>query len=341
MLKVSLLFFADRDSGAAQAQYGLLLDAARFADRNGFTAVWLPERHFHSFGGAYPNPALAASAVATATNRIRIRAGSVVLPLNHPVRVVEDWSFIDNLSNGRVDLAFATGWNSNDFALCPERYRGRREYTLATIPLVESIWSGGAVRSENGSGDVVELHTYPRPVQPRLSVWLTCTNSDKGFVEAGTRGYNVLTGLLAQTADSLARKIRHYRDARTAAGHDPATGTAKLMLHTYLGESVEEARLAVEAPLKAYLRSARSLWGREMHNSRVEQRLSAELAINFGFLRYYRKAGLLGTAESCMPLLQRLITSGVDEVACLIDFGIDTARVLASLERVPTLPRRL
>jgi hypothetical protein len=60
--------------------------------------VWLPERHFHPLGGAYPNPALAAAALAVRTRRIRLRAGSVVLPLQDPVTIAEDWSFVDNLS---------------------------------------------------------------------------------------------------------------------------------------------------------------------------------------------------------------------------------------------------
>ncbi|MEM8605147.1 MAG: Uma2 family endonuclease, partial [Cyanobacteria bacterium P01_H01_bin.121] len=40
-------------------------------------------------------------------------------------RVAEDWSVVDNLSQGRVDLAFAMGWNANDFAIAPQNYRDR------------------------------------------------------------------------------------------------------------------------------------------------------------------------------------------------------------------------
>ena len=72
--------------------YRLLLEGARFADRNGFEAVWTPERHFHPFGGIYPNPAIAGAAIAMTTERVAIRAGSVVLPLHSPITVTEDWS---------------------------------------------------------------------------------------------------------------------------------------------------------------------------------------------------------------------------------------------------------
>ena len=46
-----------------------------------------PERHFHPFGGTYPNPSVTGAAIAAATSRVRIRAGSVVAPL-HPLRIV-------------------------------------------------------------------------------------------------------------------------------------------------------------------------------------------------------------------------------------------------------------
>src|SRR4029453_9228783 len=114
-------YFAD-DAEADKDKYRLLLDGARFADAHGFAAVWTPERHFHAFGGLYPNPSVTRAALAAVTERIEIRAGSVVLPLHHPLRVAEEWAVVDNLSNGRVGLAFASGWHADDFVLRPESY---------------------------------------------------------------------------------------------------------------------------------------------------------------------------------------------------------------------------
>lgn len=101
----SLFYFANNDT-EQQDCYRLLLEGARFADDHGFTAVWTPERHFHAFGGLYPNPAVTGAAVAAVTKRVAVRAGSVVAPLHHPMRIAEEWSVVDNLSNGRA------GWRS-------------------------------------------------------------------------------------------------------------------------------------------------------------------------------------------------------------------------------------
>src|SRR5579862_2219431 len=122
----SLFYFANDSRERTADRYELLLEGARFADANNFTAVWTPERHFHPFGGLYPNPSVTSAAVAAVTERVRIRAGSVVAPLHHPLRIAEEWSVVDNLSNGRVGISFASGWNAVDFALSPGSYAERR-----------------------------------------------------------------------------------------------------------------------------------------------------------------------------------------------------------------------
>ncbi|WP_420710283.1 LLM class flavin-dependent oxidoreductase, partial [Streptomyces sp. NRRL S-15] len=104
-LDFGVYFFGDYpqdDTTPRHGKYDHLLETARFADRNGFHSLWIPERHFHSFGGLFPNPVVLAAALARETDRIRINAGSVVLPLHDPIRVAEEWSMVDNLSGGRI-----------------------------------------------------------------------------------------------------------------------------------------------------------------------------------------------------------------------------------------------
>ncbi|MGO4427050.1 LLM class flavin-dependent oxidoreductase, partial [Streptomyces sp. MCAF7] len=92
----SLYFFGDYPEDAERDKYALIMAAAEFADQHGFHALWFPERHFNSFGALFPNPSVLAAALAGRTSRIRLHAGSVVLPLHHPVRVAEEWSVVDN-----------------------------------------------------------------------------------------------------------------------------------------------------------------------------------------------------------------------------------------------------
>ena len=161
------------DDAAGPAKYRLLLEGSRYFDDNGFAAVWTPERHFHAFGGPYPNPAVTGAAVAAITRRLIIRAGSCVMPLHHPVRIAEEWAVVDNLCNGRVELSAAAGWNPNDFVLRPENFAKAKEIMFSHVEQVRRLWRGDKVAFPGPFGKDVEVQSLPRPVSPELPIWIT------------------------------------------------------------------------------------------------------------------------------------------------------------------------
>src|SRR5215813_4801065 len=141
-LQFSVMFFAASAEALGGEKYRLVLDAARFADEHAFSSVWVPERHFATLGGLYPNPSVLHAALAMITQRVNLRAGSVVLPLHDALRVAEEWSLVDNLSKGRVGLSFASGWNPDDFVFFPDRYDQRSGELFRAIPVVQGLWRG-------------------------------------------------------------------------------------------------------------------------------------------------------------------------------------------------------
>ncbi len=347
----SLFYFASSDGSGGPDQYRLLMEGARFADANGFEAVWTPERHFHAFGASYPNPAVISAALAATTSRIKIRAGSVVAPLHHPVRIAEEWALVDNLSDGRVGIAFASGWQPNDFVLRPDNFADRNGALKRSMDDARALWRGEK-RSFEGPLGEVELLTYPRPVQAELPVWITSAGNVQTFEEAGRSGANVLTHLLGQSIEEVAEKITAYRRARAEAGHS-GEGHVTLMLHSYVGENPDEVRAVAREPLIDYLRTSTNLlkqyaWsfpafkrpeGVDTSNDLELSDLSDEdtdALLDHAFERYFQTSGLFGTPEDCLPLIRRLRAIGVNEIGCLIDFGIATDIVLDSL---PTLNR--
>ncbi len=177
----SLFYFASADVGESADKYQLLIEGAKFADTHGFAAVWTPERHFYAFGGLYPNPSVTSAAVATVTERIQIRAGSVVLPLHDPLRVAEEWAVVDNLSHGRVGISFASGWQPNDFVFAPENYVNRKEVMRHGIETVRRLWRGERIRRRDGNGSEIEIGILPRPIQRELPIWVTLLAVRKHF----------------------------------------------------------------------------------------------------------------------------------------------------------------
>ena len=350
----SLFYFSSDASEHEQGKYRLLLEGARFADRNGFVAVWTPERHFHAFGGLYPNPAVTGAAVAAITERVGIRAGSLVSPLHSSLRIAEEWSVVDNLSNGRVGIAFAAGWQPNDFALRPESFAARKQVMLDQIDEVRRLWRGEAVSCANGAGETVEVRTLPRPVQPELPVWVTIAGNPETFVAAARSGAHVLTHLLGQSVEEVAEKVALYRRAWQEAGHR-GSGTVSLMVHAFVGDTDEAVKDVVRGPMKDYLRSAVGLvreaaWSFPTFKEKATSAsgefdpdsLSPEemdALLEHAFERYFATSGLFGSPDTCRRFVERLGGIGVDEVACLVDFGVPSDTVLAHLPRLAEVAR--
>jgi len=345
-LKFSLFYFADAGAGGSDEKYKLYLQGARFADENEFEAVWTPERHFHEKGGLYPNPAVLSAALATTTKNIKLRSGSVVLPLHHPLRAAEDWSLVDNLSNGRVGVSFTSGWVPNDFAIAPtpESFGSKRQIMFRYIRDVQRLWSGEAIQTKDGVGNDVFLRVFPRPIQPSLPIWLTCSGDPAMFERAGELGFNVLTALLTHTLDEAAAKIALYRESLARHGRDPRSGCVTLMLHTFVDEDEDRVRETVRQPMIEYLKAHIDLTGMMAKglNLKVDTIDAGDprwldSAAAFGFERYYKTGSMLGTPAKCMKTIERLKEIGVDEVACLIDFGVEVDTVLDGLNRLNDL----
>lgn len=353
----SLFYFASDHSENNEDSYRLLLEGAKFADAHQFAAVWTPERHFHSFGGLYPNPSVTGAAIAAITQNVRVRAGSVVLPLHDPLRVAEEWAVVDNISNGRAGVAFASGWHASDFALAPESYEGRKEIMRHGIETVRGLWRGDSIKRRSGDNSDVHVKIYPKPVQSEIPIWLTAAGSPDTFRAAGEAGANLLTNLLGQSIDELAEKIRIYREAYENSGYGPNAGKVTLMLHTYVNDDINFVREKVRKPFTQYLKTSVDLiknapWAYPAFQSqsrKTAKDLNETLAgvavteadldalAEHAFDRYFETSGLFGTPESCLDLVNRLNGIGVDEIACLVDFNVDVDSVLAGLEHLDKL----
>ena len=308
-IRFSLFFFSDGGAKTPAESYGLLLESARFADRQGFAAVWTPERHFQDFGGLYPNPAVLGAALAAATERIGIRAGSVVLPLHDPERVAAEWGVVQRLSNGRAGISVASGWHPTDFAVRPEAFADRRELMFRGIETVRRLLD--------------------------VPIWVTCSTNAATWTRAGEVGANVLT--IVQPLATLKERIARYRKARAERGLDPEAGQVTVMVHAFVGEDEQAVRAKVREPMTSYLKTYFDQYGFLAgggNPSDVDTLLAA------AFESYFSSLSLLGHPDKGARLIDRLRSAGADEAACLIDFGVDAPAILEALPALDRLRQR-
>ncbi|MBD2775782.1 LLM class flavin-dependent oxidoreductase [Iningainema tapete] len=341
-MQFSLFYFSGDGSSTQANKYNLFIEGARFADQNGFCAVWTPERHFHPFGGLYPNPSLTSSALAMLTERVQLRAGSVVMPLHNPARVAEEWSVVDNLSNGRVALAFASGWTVDDFVLSSESYANRKENMWLGIKIVQKLWEGEPVELPDVTGKTFQVKTFPRPIQSKLPTWIVCQSSGT-FVEAGKMGANVLTSLLTGTLEDLAPQISLYRESLAKHGHNPQASKVAIMLHTFVGEDFDTVKEQVKKPFFNYLKTHLDLLENLAKSLNLKVSLKTFSAADIDSLLLFAYEGwlkgrtLIGSKTTCLQMIERLQQAGVDEIACLIDFYSDFDSVMTGLHYIKEL----
>ncbi len=352
--QLSLFFFSADSAEQEGGKYQMLLESAKFADEQGFAAVWTPERHFQRFGGLYGSPAVTGAALSVLTKHVSIRAGSVVLPLQNPLRVAEEWAMIDNLSNGRVAIAAASGWHANDFVLSPDTYQNRYQDMYDKIAIVQKLWRGEKLTLANGMGVKTQVSILPAPIQRELPIWLT-GQSDDTFLNAGRLGFNVLTANFSLNHDlkEFVRKAKIYRDAIEA--HHGRRGHITLMAHTFVAANQDEIRTIAKPALAEYLKvniemqkdhsnGTRDDRGAVRRTSWVKPELSGfskqetEIMIEFQVANNLRSPlNFIGTFDHCAQQAELLSNSGVDEIACLIDFGVGFNDVMASLRRLSVL----
>ena len=344
----SFLFFSDVHGEIADAaKYAFMRDITLFAEREGFAAIYIPERHFSQFGSIYANPAIVAAYLIPQTRRIRFRTAGVSLPLHHPAEVVEWWAMNDVLSGGRVDLGFGSGWNRADFILAPGNYEPRRALCSERIAIVQRLWRGETVSFPGPGGESIPITIHPRPVQPELNVWLLVAQNDAAFSYAGEQGYNVFTMLYGIDLEALSKKIALYREGRKKGGHDPGSGIVSLMLHTLVHRDRSTVEQAVERPFKAYLKNAL-----DAHvNEGVVKATGADVAdvideaarakmLEYAYRRYCSTGAIFGSVEDGREVVDAAIRAGVNEIACLVDFGVDYATVETSLPYLKMLVSR-
>jgi acyl carrier protein len=158
-------------------------------------------------------------------------------------------------------------------------------------------------------------------------------------------GAHLLTHLLGQDLEGLSQKIAIYRSAYRAGGH-AGDGHVALMLHTFVGEDAGAVKATVHDPLCRYLEQSVDLirpLARALNLDMDEKqfgRNDLDALLEHAFERYHNSSALIGDETQCLRMLQQIVEADVDEVACLVDFGVETAAALEGLVHLANLKDR-
>ncbi|WP_226004078.1 TIGR03560 family F420-dependent LLM class oxidoreductase [Natrinema salinisoli] len=176
----------DLDVGIVLPQYGTdvetVRDTALEAEALGYDAVWL-EDHFQSWIGdprrATQECWTTLSAVAEATDRVRLGTLVTSQSYRHPALLAKMAATVDRLSDGRLELGLGGGWYADEYDRFGYEFReppAERLRRLAeTIEIVRGLWTEETYSHEGEHLDVdlEEAFCEPQPVQePHPPIWI-------------------------------------------------------------------------------------------------------------------------------------------------------------------------
>jgi natural product biosynthesis luciferase-like monooxygenase protein len=222
------------------------------SEEYGFDSVWPAEHHFSEYGYC-ASPAVTLAAVAARTKKIRLGTGVVVLPLNHPVRVAEDFAIIDLMSDGRVDLGLGRGYQPHEFQGYGVDQERSRDIFREGVEVIQKAWTQECVTYDGEFYKLDDVSVRPKPLQdPHPPIWMASLSPDS-FQLCGRYGFNLMCApVFGFDVTRGATQVEEYRQALRDHGRDPGDHEVAGLVMTYVADSTEEALRDFADPVMWY-----------------------------------------------------------------------------------------
>ena len=230
-------------------------------EQMGFDAVWIAEHHFSNRYGILPDPFSYLSYLAAKTSVIKLGAAVMVVPLHHPLRIVENAAFVDILSNGRFQLGLGSGYRPYEFEGLGVSYEERRQILAEAIPLIlegfhkKKVSSKGKYFNFDVSGD---WEIFPQPIQQPHPPFYMGAGSNESIALAAQNGFGLMQSTLP-SVPVIGEHIEHYRNyMKEAPPHlqqNPAFGDVNVARMAFVAPTDAKAKELSEAGITNHMKS--------------------------------------------------------------------------------------
>lgn len=231
---------ATGDRISAQQRIKEIIELAKLADEAGINFFSVGESHQEYFTTQAHTVVL--SAIAQATKKIKIASSSTIVSTSDPVRIYEDFSTIDLISNGRAEIVGGRasrvglfellGYDVRDYeALFEEKFE-----LLLKINREKSVTWEGNFRAPLRDAEVI-----PRPLEGKLPIWRAVGGAPPSAVKAGYQGVPMFLATLGGPASTFKISIEAYREALSDAGHKPEDFPVATAGFFYVAETTDQA----------------------------------------------------------------------------------------------------
>ncbi|MCX5413680.1 LLM class flavin-dependent oxidoreductase [Streptomyces sp. NBC_00059] len=254
---------------SAAQRFTDVIETGEVAERLGFDAYAIGERHAGPFLSSSPGVVLGALAARTST--IRLLTGVTVVAILDPVRVAEDFATLDQIARGRIELVVGKGAEAGHFSLFGLDEERQWDLQKEKYELLRRLWTEEGVDWEGEFRPPLKnVTTVPRPYAGPPRVWHGSATSLNSPELAARHGDPLFTANAIQPREAYARLIAHYRERFEAYGHDPAgarvaAGSGGLLIADTTRQAVDRYKELYEAKVAQSFRP--HLEGRAGYNT--------------------------------------------------------------------------
>ncbi|MGI4870078.1 MAG: LLM class flavin-dependent oxidoreductase [Janthinobacterium lividum] len=230
---------AGGDQAAAQRMQEILA-LAQLADATGLDVFAAGEHHRSDYVISAPEVLL--GAVAATTKRIRLTSAVTVLSSTDPVRTFQNFATVDLLSGGRAEILAGRGSFIESFPLFGQDLGDYDALFVEKLQLLLKLNESEKITWQGKHRAAIQsLGVYPRPLQPKLPVWIGVGGTPASVVRAGKLGLPLTIAILGGEPARYVAFADLYRQSAQEAGHDAASLPLALNCHFHVAETAKQA----------------------------------------------------------------------------------------------------
>jgi alkanesulfonate monooxygenase SsuD/methylene tetrahydromethanopterin reductase-like flavin-dependent oxidoreductase (luciferase family) len=222
----------------------------------GMDAVWVAEHHFDG-NCVYVDPMTFAAALCTLTKRVQIGSAVIQASLHHPIRLAEQISILDNVSQGRFIAGIGKGSQFNTyeyeaFEIPPDEASERFD---ETEEILLKSWTGKPVEHHGKYWNFKFPVLRPLPWTKPHPLYLRAVSSEASTLAQAKKGRPFL---MSGPAEETIKRVAQVKETMRAAGFDEthiarAVSQSWVWRHIYVAGTDAEAEDIGMKALSAYV----------------------------------------------------------------------------------------
>lgn len=243
-MKFGILYNTDyypEAHGTAAKYYEDILTQVELEDALGFDAAWFGEHHYSGY--SFGSPPVIAMAAAARTKRIRLGTGVSLIPLNHPIRLAEEYAMLDVLSGGRLEYGIGRGflkYSHQVFGVSEDENHAR--YHEGTDIIVKAWTSNGPFSYDGKFWRLKDYTFFPKPLQqPFPPIYASAVLTPESAIWAGKHGFHLSCALFVPQQARVKTVIEHYRQSLRENGFRPKEKEISGVFQMYCAPTQEQA----------------------------------------------------------------------------------------------------